>query len=584
MSSTEETANTVSITIDDQTVEVPKGTNLIEAAKLAGSEIPYYCYHRHLSVAGNCRMCQVELEGAPKLTIACNTCAQDGMVVRTHKTSQKVQEAQRATLEFLLINHPLDCTVCDQAGHCKLQDYYYDYDREPSRFVEEKSRKVKAEVLGPDIIYDGERCIMCTRCVRFCDEVTETSELAVLNRGDKTVIAVDSQKPLDNPLSACVVDLCPVGALTHRRWRFNTRIWYADEKDTICTGCSTGCSAKVATRDGQFVQVKGRLNSEVNNEWLCNVGRYGFDRFQPTRRLTTQFQRQGEYLEPISLEQAYAEASKLSVRSEASQTAVFLSPFLTLEEVWTTLSFTQKVMGLSRDSSAVAMQLRSRELDDVSQKLVSPDMSPNARAMQIFGCAVEDDWRAAMEHRYQTLLSQLRSGAVQRVLLVGDDAILERDLDERLTKAIIEAETSVAMTPRGLLEGEGVDENVALGAHQFCKVLLPSQTVHEKNGCMVNRDMRIQRLCAVLEAPTGTSSDWQHLAKIAEAAKVELLPPSVQDERSLFSAMVADVSELSSVSLMKIGSYGLSWQRVRQMQQAEAKISPVVFDRTEQSA
>ena len=157
----------VTITIDGAEVRVPRGTNIIEAARTVGVEIPFYCYHRHLSVAGNCRMCQVEIEGRPKLEIACNTGAQEGLVVRTQKTSERVKDAQRATLEFLLINHPLDCTVCDQAGHCKLQDYYYEYNSKPSRFVEEKVQKVKAEPLGPEIMYDGERCIICNSLCSF---------------------------------------------------------------------------------------------------------------------------------------------------------------------------------------------------------------------------------------------------------------------------------------------------------------------------------------------------------------------------------------------------------------------------------
>lgn len=254
------TTELVTITVDGKEIRVPKGMNLIAAAAQAGVEIPHYCYHPHLSIAGNCRMCQVQIEGQPKLTIACNTTAADKMVVHTQHTSKDVAEAQRATLEFLLINHPLDCTVCDQAGHCKLQDYYYEYNHKASRFIEDKEHKVKAEVLGPEIIYDGERCIVCTRCVRFCDEVTGTSELGVINRGDKAVIAIHPDKPIDNPLSGSVVDLCPVGALTHRRWRFNTRIWYTAEVHSTCPCCSTGCNVKVATRDNQIVHVKARLN------------------------------------------------------------------------------------------------------------------------------------------------------------------------------------------------------------------------------------------------------------------------------------------------------------------------------------
>ena len=282
-----ETQEKVTLTIDGKEISVPKGTNLIDAAKEAGVEVPHYCYHPHLSVAGNCRMCQVHVEGQNKLTIACNTGATEGMEVKTQETSEEVADAQRATLEFILINHPLDCTVCDQAGHCKLQDYYYEYNAKPSRFIEEKVSKVKAEPLGPEIIYDGERCILCTRCVRFCDEVTETSELGVLNRGDRSVIAIHEDNQLDNPLSGSVVDLCPVGALTHRRWRFNTRIWYTKEADTVCAGCSTGCNAKVSSRDNQVVHVKARLNSDVNEEWMCDEGRYGFQDFQPEVRSST---------------------------------------------------------------------------------------------------------------------------------------------------------------------------------------------------------------------------------------------------------------------------------------------------------
>ncbi|MCB0339364.1 MAG: (2Fe-2S)-binding protein, partial [Bdellovibrionales bacterium] len=322
----------VTLTIDDVEVTVPKGTNLIEAAAGAGAEIPYYCYHRHLSIAGNCRMCQVEIEGMPKLQIACNTGAAQGMVVRTHGTSERVADAQRSTLEFLLINHPLDCTVCDQAGHCKLQDYYYEYNSKASRFVDNKVHKVKAEVFGPEVVYDGERCIVCTRCVRFCDEVTKTGELAVLNRGDRAVIGVSPGNELDNPLSGSVVDLCPVGALTHRRWRFNTRIWYTGEQDSICPGCSTGCSAKVYVRDDKIVQVKGRLNTEVNQEWLCDEGRYGFERFQPKARLSDPLIRKGEYLESTDWGEACKAGAGLA-SADGQDSAMFLSPFLTLEEV-----------------------------------------------------------------------------------------------------------------------------------------------------------------------------------------------------------------------------------------------------------
>ena len=553
----------VTLTIDDVEVTVPKGTNLIEAAKTIGTEIPYYCYHRHLSVAGNCRMCQVEIEGAPKLSIGCNTGAQEGMVVRTQKSSQKVKEAQRATLEFLLINHPLDCTVCDQAGHCKLQDYYYEYNSKASRFLENKEHKVKAEVLGPEIIYDGERCIMCTRCVRFCDEVSKTKELSVLNRGDKTVIAIDPSKPLDNALAGCVVDLCPVGALTHRRWRFNSRIWYTKQEDTICAGCSTGCNAKVAVRDGKVIQVKGRLNSEVNQEWMCDEGRYGFERFQPSSRLTTQFvRREGELVE-TSIEEAIKEASALKQTASASETAVFLSPLLTLEEVWASVTFIDKVMGLSADSSAVAMQLVRRELTDTEKVLVSPDYAPNARSMNLFGVGTDSDWRASLEHRYQTLLTQLRSGGVKRFILIGDQALRDEDVDERLVDAIIQSDVSVAITPRGILTGAVGEPEQPLGAHQLCKVIFPSATINEKSGVLVNQQMRFQRTKRLLDPPKEAFAEWMVLAGIAAAAGTKLFPDTVTDERGLFFEMVRQHSPLNGLTLAKIGEWGLSYESLQ---------------------
>jgi NADH-quinone oxidoreductase subunit G len=276
-----QTVKMINITVDDKPVAVPQGTNLIEAAKLAGSKIPYYCYHPDLSIAGNCRMCQVEVVGIPKLMIGCHTTVTEGMQVKTHSSSQLVKDAQAATLEMILINHPLDCTVCDQSGHCKLQDYHFEYNARPSRFIEIKEEKVKAKPLGPNVILDGERCIMCTRCIRFCDEITGTSELGMLNRGDRSVITVNPDKELNNALSGSVVDLCPVGALTHRKWRFNTRIWYTKQTESICTGCSTGCNVKVAVRDDEVVMVKARYHDQVNKSWLCDEGRYGFMRFLP---------------------------------------------------------------------------------------------------------------------------------------------------------------------------------------------------------------------------------------------------------------------------------------------------------------
>jgi NADH-quinone oxidoreductase subunit G len=561
----EETKAMVHLTIDGVGVTVPKGTNLIEAAATVGIDIPFYCYHRHLSIAGNCRMCQVEIEGSSKLAIACNMVATEGMIVRTHRTSPAVADAQRAILEFLLINHPLDCTVCDEAGHCKLQDYYYEYDAKPSRFIEEKVLKVKAQPFGPQVIYDGERCILCTRCVRFCQEVTKTSELAVLKRSDQCIIAVQPGQELNNALSGTVADLCPVGALTHRKWRFNTRIWFATEYDSICPGCSTGCSAKVAVRDEQIVLVRARLNSQVNQEWMCDEGRYGFERFQPQNRLLSALVREDLELKPIETQEACELAAKLAEEPKPEDTAVFLSPMLTLEEVWVSLKFIKDVLGLPCESNCVAMQLKKRELNEVERLLISPDYAPNARAVNLFGIGNEDaDYRETAQRHYQALLEKVRQGQLKKVLLIGDQAILDEDLNQALINSLLAVELSVSLTPRGLLSGEEIEGKQGnLGAHQLCRVILPGRTVNEISGIMVNRDLRLQKLRALLTPPAESVPQWLLLAQIAAAAGKPILPEEVTDERMLFQEMAKQCEFFYGLNLEKIGDAGCSGSELR---------------------
>ncbi len=549
-------AENIRLTIDGTEVSVARGTNLIQAAASVGIEIPYYCFHRHLSIAGNCRMCQVEIEGAPKLSIACNTIATDGMKVHTHRTSEKVAEAQRATLEFLLINHPLDCTVCDEAGHCKLQDYYYQYNAKASRFKEDKLHKVKALVLGPEVIFDAERCILCTRCVRFCQEITQTSELGVFERGGQSTIGLAPGKVLNNPLSGSVCDLCPVGALTHRRWRFNTRFWYTKEIFSICPGCSAGCNIKAAVRDEQILLVRSRLNSAVNKEWLCDEGRYGFERFQPKHRLLSPFICRGEELIKASVDEAYAAAKALQGAaaeelSAADDAAIFISPFLSLEEMWVALRFAAEIMGAGPNS--VAVQLKRRELRDVEKILVSPDYAPNARAFELFAGAIsEGDYRQELESRYFSLLDKVRSGRVKRILLLGDRALLDEDVDDSVREAMAQMEISVALTPRA-----------ASGAYELCQVLFPSRSINEKSGLMLNRDLRLQRLNALLSPPPGTEPEWRLLGKIAESAGKPLFNMLPEDERTLFMEMIKREERFSALSLHSIGEQGVVLERIK---------------------
>ncbi len=589
-------AELVNITIDGKQLRVPKGTNLIDAALNAGIEIPHYCYHPHLSIAGNCRMCQIAIQGQPKLAIACNTTATEGLNVQTQFSNPEVGDAQRATLEFLLINHPLDCTVCDQAGHCKLQDYHYQYNSKASRFLEAKVNKVKAEPLGPEVRYDGERCIMCTRCVRFCTEVTETSELGAFNRGDRGVIGVFPGKELDNPLSGSVVDLCPVGALTHERWRFNNRYWYANEMESVCPGCSTGCNAKIAVRDDQIVQVKGRLNSAVNNEWMCDEGRYGFNRFQPEVRLTEPHIRRGETFVPVSQQEAIAEAAKLrgsSGQPAEADTAVFLSPFLTMEEIWLAIEFSEQFLGLPAGSSSICVQIEGRELTPVQAKLVSPDYAPNARAASLFfGDPGDASWRSSLQARYKKNLERVRTGALRRIVMIGDLAIAAADLDEAFAKGVYGAELSLAITAQSFQWGGTSKGTPAAGtepatpqgslaphgigfASDYFRVLLPGRSVNEKNGVFVNKDMRVQRLKALFSAPVGTLPDWMFLNRIAAAGGKALLKSETTDDRSLFREMISRVPDLSKMTLSRVGPLGVPLGEILSEAKAGAASQPV---------
>lgn len=517
----------VNITIDGKPVVVPKGTNLIEAAKTIGIEIPHYCYHPHLSIAGNCRMCQVEIKGAPKLEIGCNAVAREGMEVSTQHTSKAVADAQAATLEFILINHPLDCTVCDQAGHCKLQDYHYEYNARSSRFLENKEHKVKAEPLGPHVILDGERCIMCTRCIRFCDEVTETSELGMLNRGDRSVISINKGRQLTNPLSGSVVDLCPVGALTHRDWRFNTRIWFTEQHQSICPGCSTGCNVNVATRDGNVVQVKARLNAQVNKEWMCDEGRYGFNRFLPKNRLTTSLIGG----KTAGLKEALSEAKKISSQAPI----IFLSPDLLLEEY----SAIKNLVDKSLIGAKVVIAYRERNLSKTEAILISPDYAANFRGAEFFGLVSGN-----LESCYNDALTQIKNSVVGAVLLVGERSIFKDDLNNELFGAFSRITHSVLIT-----------NDAQSSLIPVSKVVLPGRSILEKSGLLINRDERIQYTQKVIEPPSGSEAEWRIIAQLGEILGTKI--SNATEDRGRTLEILNNEPRLNGLTIAKIKSGGV---------------------------
>ncbi len=284
------------VTIDGTEVEVQDGINIIEAAKTADVHVPHFCYHPSLTVVGQCRLCLVEVEGMPKLQAGCSTTVKEGMKIWVW--NEKVEKARRGQMEFLLINHPLDCPICDKAGECPLQDYSFNYGSVESRYGEFKRTYpgMDRTSIGPHVLQNMNRCIHCTRCIRFCQEITGTNELAFFKRGASTEVGVFPGTPLDNWMSACVTDICPTGALTTREFRFESRVWNLDSTESICNGCDVGCNMFIGHRSGQIFRYRPRVNPDVNDHWLCDYGRFLHERYDTDRVVVPKVRTEDDYL------------------------------------------------------------------------------------------------------------------------------------------------------------------------------------------------------------------------------------------------------------------------------------------------
>ena len=301
--------NWITFEIDGKEVRAPEGAMLVDAAKHGDVEIPYFCYEPKLGQpVGACRMCLVEIEGIPKLQTSCSTPVRDGMVVNT--TADRVKHAQNAIVEFLLVNHPLDCPVCDKGGECPLQDISFGWGAGRSRFIEPKRHFKKPLELSPLVAIDRERCILCYRCVRFSQEVAEDYQLVFLERGDHTFVGTHDGRPYVGPFSGNIIELCPVGALTSRAYRFRARPWDIEGSGSVCTMCPSQCNVELTLRDdAKVVRVLARDNEEVDDGWLCDKGRFGYQSFRSPERVTAPMVRDGGSLRPVLWERALSEAA-----------------------------------------------------------------------------------------------------------------------------------------------------------------------------------------------------------------------------------------------------------------------------------
>ncbi len=475
----------VKLTVDGKPIEVPIGTRLIEAARMTQEDVPYYCYHPGLSIAGNCRMCQVEIEGMPKLQIACHMEAKEGMVV--HTKNEKVLKTRQHMLEFLLVNHPVDCPVCDQAGECWLQDYYMKHGLHDSRVNEDKVSKPKAVPIGPNVMLDNERCILCSRCVRFTDEISKTKELGISNRGDHSEVQVFPGKQLNNPYSGNVVDICPVGALTDRDFRFKIRVWYLKSGDSLCGGCSRGCNIQVHTNldrpqhgAGRVKRLKPRYNPEVNQWWMCDEGRYDY-KYHDENRILAARKNGAQASEETVLKEI---AAKLKA---SKKTAVILSPQMTNEELYLARKLFRDELKLQH------LYLVSPKKDGFSDDiLIKADKNPNRKGAENLGFAEASE-------KLESLFALSAKGEIDGWIVFGQD----------LLSLYPKAREVFSKLNWSLFVGSNENEVSKLAAF-----VLPSATSVEKDGTWTNFEGRTQAFRKVLEPVGEAKSESQLLAQL----------------------------------------------------------------------
>jgi NADH-quinone oxidoreductase subunit G len=480
MANDEKTA--VTCTINGVQVTVPSGTHIIEAAEQAGIGIAHYCYHPGLSAPAMCRMCLVELEGAPKLVPACVTPVGDGQVI--HTESDRSREARQGVLEFYLINHPLDCPVCDKAGECKLQDYAHAEGPKRGRFMEAK-RILGLDDFGGDVLYDGDRCIMCTRCVRFMREIAQDDRLCVVQRGHRSVIDTFFDHGLEGSLWADnIVDICPVGALLSKDFHHKARVWDLDKTPSICPNCSQGCNITIQQRDNLVQRLRPRANAEVNSFWMCDYGRLNYEWLNRSGRIAAPLVRRGAELQQAGWQEAVVALVDRLRELRGGDALAVASPYHSNEDAGF-LARLVAVLGGGAGVFRTAVAEREEICPGFPQLARRRELSANARGLEIlgFGRVGDDAGQGGLEPK--------------RILLVmGDDL---GDAPEDFGR---DAELFVYL-------GE-VLTPAAANAH----FVLPITTFAEQEGTFTNHEGRVQRFWPALQPPPLARPAWQVLGVV----------------------------------------------------------------------
>lgn len=464
----------VKLTINGKGMEVPVGTTVFNAAAAHGIEIPHYCYHPDLSVAGVCRMCMVDIEKNPRLQISCNTQVSEGMVVRTD--TEKVKETVKNVLELHLINHPLDCPICDKAGECKLQDFYADYGLYESRMDYEKVHKPKVQDIGT-IVLDSERCILCSRCVRFTAEVTKTNELGIFNRGDRSVLGTVDNQPLKNDYTGNLADICPVGALTAKDFRFKQRVWFLDKTKTVCGLCAHGCNTLVSKNPDtqKLYRVEPRRNPEVNKSWICDRGRWEFHYVHDENRI----REPKKLVDGVWTDQTWHAAFQ-SLSEEIIQAPdlvlVALSTQLTNEEVADCVS-SLRDLGVSHFTWVVDESVVS-ETQPFDGILKHRDLTPNAQGFQRVMKNLGMNWLSGTQAQ-----EKLRSECFKRLLILG----IEGYEMPGLASLLLSAPSSLRIALHATTQNPFLEK---------CEWVLPNTSTFEKSGSFVNAQGVFQKVQA----------------------------------------------------------------------------------------
>ena len=488
-----------------------------------GIEIPHFCWHPDLVVDGNCRMCLVEVEKAPKLQIACNTAVTDGMVVRTD--SEKAIQAHRTTLEFLLVNHPIDCPVCDQAGECYLQDNYMEHGLHEAKVeVEEKVAKRKVVDLGP-IMLDAERCVLCSRCLRFERDVTGTNSLEFANRGDHMQIASYLDRPITHNYAGNLADVCPVGALLSHDFRFKMRVWFLEATESVCPGCSTGCNIFVDHRDGEAQRLRPRRNVDVNKSWMCDLGRKEYKEVSIDTRVAAARVRETAAWQETTLSTAADLIARRLTEAGAQACAFMASPQGTNEDVYAFRTLAERAGGLL-DFRVGNPQDKVRE--QVDNVLLRADRNPNTQ-----GCLDQGLGRDGVDR----IVQACAAGQVKALVLQGPELLRLPEAREALARVPFIAVMATHEIPE------------LAAAH----VVLPAAVWAEVDGTFTNYQRRVQRIRRAVPAPGAALPRWELADAVLRALGA---PLGVASPRELFARLAQSLPDYAGLDHKKVGAGG----------------------------